>query len=169
MIMADVLKIVFLILGFLLSFNAYWLLGAGLFPHTTGRAARCFQCCPVRITIFGLLLLAPLITLGLVVMKSPQPFLKIVGGVVVFVPLLVALLGSAGLCQHIGTGLLSSMDETQPWRRVYRGGLVLALSFLMPVIGWFIVLPLALAGGFGAGLAAIFAGKKLDAPVQPPL
>jgi hypothetical protein len=42
------------------------------------------------------------------------------------------------------------VDEVQPWRRVLRGGGVLALLFAVPLLGWFAMLPLTLASGLGA-------------------
>jgi hypothetical protein len=40
-------------------------------------------------------------------------------------------------------------DERQPWRRVLRGGAVLGLTFVLPLIGWFLVLPVSLLMGVG--------------------
>ena len=42
---------------------------------------------------------------------------------------LSGLVGSAGLAAQIGTGLASPADQTQSWRRVLRGGIVLGLTF----------------------------------------
>jgi hypothetical protein len=42
------------------------------------------------------------------------------------------------------------VDLDQPWRRVLRGGAVLALLFVVPLLGWFAVFPLTLASGLGA-------------------
>jgi hypothetical protein len=77
------------------------------------------------------------------------------------VPLVLALVGSAGLADKIGAGLASPVDVDQPWRRVLRGGTVLALLFIVPLLGWFAVLPLTLASGLGA----LF--LPLRPPVQP--
>ena len=155
--MADVLKIFLIILGLLLVFNAYWLLGAGLFPNWTQRCSERFGQ-PWRTIGLGLLIGLPLYIVGiLVVAKLGNPVFKIIGGIFVAVPLILGLMGSAGLSQRIGAGLVSAIDETQPWRRVLRGGMVLSLTFVMPFVGWFVVLPLSIAGGFGA---AILSFKK---------
>jgi hypothetical protein len=59
------------------------------------------------------------------------------------------------LVLRIGAGLPSPTDEQQPWRRVLRGGILLALTFLLPIVGW-IVLPLwALVSGLGAFLLSL--------------
>jgi hypothetical protein len=59
------------------------------------------------------------------------------------------------LALRIGAGLPTPADEQQPWRRVLRGGILLALTFLLPFVGW-IVLPLwALVSGFGAFILSV--------------
>jgi len=42
-----------------------------------------------------------------------------------------------------------------PWRRVLRGGVVLSFAFLLPVIGWFVLLPWTLVSGVGASLGSL--------------
>jgi hypothetical protein len=46
------------------------------------------------------------------------------------------------------------VDETQPWRRVLRGGIVLAFSFLLPFVGWVIIPLWVLVSGLGAFILA---------------
>src|SRR5439155_11312271 len=70
------------------------------------------------------------------------------------VPGLLGLAGSAGLTYRIGEGLPSPVDETQPWRRVLRGGIVLAISFLLPFVGWVIIPLWVLVSGLGAFILA---------------
>jgi hypothetical protein len=160
MIMADVLKIFLIIVGLLLVFNAYWLLGAGLFPNWTERCSARFGQ-PLRTMTLGLVIGLPLFFIGiLVVGKLGNPVFKIIGGIFVAVPVVLGLMGSAGLSRRIGEGLVSAVDEAQPWRRVLRGGIVLSLTFVLPLVGWFVVLPLSIIGGLGA---AILSFKKPEA------
>ena len=55
----------------------------------------------------------------------------------------------------VGRGLLHADDTRSPWRRSLRGGVVLALTFLLPVIGWFVILPWVLLSGCGATILAM--------------
>jgi hypothetical protein len=77
------------------------------------------------------------------------PALKIFGVLVVLLVFLLGLCGSAGLCLRIGKGLVNPIDEVQPWLRVKRGGIVLGLMFIFPVLGWFLVFPVAVFSGIG--------------------
>jgi hypothetical protein len=147
--MADILKILLIILGILTIYVSYWLLAEALFPALVKRASQHYGR-PAKVSLVGLAAaLAPVI-LGIGFAKLPHPLLKMFGITLLATPAMLGLAGSAGLTLRIGLGLPSPVDEQQPWRRVLRGGILLACSFLLPVVGW-IVLPLwVLVSGFGA-------------------
>lgn len=160
MIMADVLKIVFLIVGTLIVIVSYWLAATALFPAAVTRARGAYERHPVRITLLGTIVGVPLFLLGVaLVAAGPTPLTKIAGGTLASLLLLLALFGSAGLCQRIGLGLSAPLDEFQPWRRVYRGGTVLALTFVLPIVGWFAIFFWTLISGFGAALMVLWSGR----------
>ena len=52
--------------------------------------------------------------------------------------------------------------RTPPWRRLLRGGMVLGLAFVMPFLGWFVLLPWSLASGLGA----LVLSRRAMAPVR---
>jgi hypothetical protein len=154
MIMADVLTWFLIVVGLYLVLACYWLGAYALFPAAVERCRERYGR-PVRATLVGLAVLAPVLVLGLAGVKAgvrgaPGALLK---GLLLLL-VLPALLGSAGLALRIGSGLPSDVDGRQPWRRVLRGGLVLAPMFLLPFLGWFILLPWALVSGFGAAVLA---------------
>jgi hypothetical protein len=168
MIMADVLKIFLIVLGLLTVYVSYWLVAQALFPGLVERAGRHYSK-PIKITLIGLLAAAIPFVMGAAISKLPNPALKITGVTLMLIPALLGLMGSAGLVLRIGTGLRSPLDEQQPWRRVLRGGILLALTFLLPVVGW-IVLPLwALTSGFGAFLLSVRELRNSSSPASPAL
>jgi hypothetical protein len=151
--MADILKIVFIVLGILIIYVSYWLVAEALFPRLVGNACRQYAR-PIRLTLVGLASAILPVVLGIALSKAPNPLLKFVGITVLVVPGLLGLAGSAGLTLRIGLGLPSPTDSTQPWRRVLRGGIVLAFTFLLPFVGW-VVIPLwVLVSGLGAFILA---------------
>ena len=160
MIMADVLKIFLIIVGLLTVYVSYWLLAQALFPRMVERASQLYSQ-PVKISLVGLLA-APLpVGVGILLSKVPNPLLRIIGLTLMIVPAMLGLVGSAGLTLRIGAGLPSPADGAQPWRRVLRGGVLLAFSFLLPVVGW-VVLPIwALVSGFGAFILCAVPGLRL--------
>jgi hypothetical protein len=163
MIMADVLKIVFLVVGTLIVLVSYWLAAAALFPRTVARARVAYTERPVRATLLGAAVGGPSVLVGLALLNAPNGAAKLLGAVVVSTQILLGLLGSAGLGERIGAGLPSAGDAGRPWRAVLRGGIVLSLTFLFPIIGWFGVLPWALTSGVGAALMAMRAFPRLSA------
>lgn len=169
--LADVFIVLFVILGFVIVFIAYWLMAAGLFPKYVERSAERFGKSPIKATLLGSIIGVPLVVLGLAVSKAPNPVLKLIGISIALVPMLIALFGSAGLALRIGQGLPSGRDESEPWRRVLRGSIVLALSFVLPFIGWFAVMPFAFVAGFGVFLLGLLQRKPAVAPalVPPPV
>jgi hypothetical protein len=164
--MADILKIVFIVIGILAIYVNYWLLAAALFPALVERASRQYAN-PVKLTLVGLATAISPVVVGLILSNMANPIIKVVGLTLVIVPGMLGLAGSAGLALRIGIGLNSPLDATQPWRRVLRGGLVLSFSFLLPVVGW-VILPLwVLVSGFGAFLLGL-KEQKAKFPSVPP-
>ena len=138
MIMADVLKIVFLIIGVFSSIICYWLATEALFPNFVIKARQRYKK-PIILTSLGLLVVAIGGAIGAVtksiVGNSGDPIIILLLCIFVF----FGLLGSSGLCQLVGMGMPSPVDETQPWRRTLRAGIVLSFVFLLPGPGWLIM------------------------------
>jgi len=158
---ADVLTVFLVILGLMLVFQAIWLFGTALFPRMVGQARDRYKT-PIRTTMWGLLIVVPTFILGFVVLgQASIPALKGVGIVIGAVPLLLGAIGSAGLSQLIGLGLPAPGDQSQNWRRVWRGGWVLNFCYLLPFAGWFVVLPWAIISGCGAFVTSL-SGRASD-------
>lgn len=167
MIMADILKIFLLILGAVLIFISFWLAAEALFPALVERA-RGQYCRPWKLTFAGLAMAAPFIVIAMLLFqKGNNPVLNIVGFLFLGVVMFGGLAGSAGLAKRIGAGLPSPTDETQPWRRVLRGGIVLTLTFLLPFIGWLGLTIWTLVTGFAALVFAMREAKATPAEPAP--
>ena len=155
MTIATVLTVFLVILGVMLVFQAYWLFGMALFPRMVGQARDRYKT-PIRTTMWGLLIVVPTFILGFVVLgQSSNPALKGVGILIGAVPLLLGAIGSAGLCQLIGLGLPAPGDQSQNWRRVWRGGWVLNFCYLLPFAGWLVILPWGIISGCGAFVTSL--------------
>ena len=169
MIMADVLKIFLIIVGVLTVYVTYWLVAQALFPAVVERA-RYQYAKPVKITLIGLLAALLPVIVGGAISKLPNPIMKVLGVTLMVIPTLLGLVGSAGLALRIGAGLPSPADEQQPWRRVLRGGILLALTFLLPFVGWIVLSIWTLVSGFGAFLLSVKSPKvSVAAPPTIPL
>lgn len=142
-----VLTILSFVFGTFLILLAHWLVAVGLFSRTTELCEAEFRRRPVRCLLVGIF------TFGLLMAVLLGLAGKAGGGVLIIaaIPLVMAFIGSAGLALRIGTDLSKSRER---WRRGMRGATMLGFCCITPGLGWFIVLPLTLAAGFGALLLA---------------
>jgi hypothetical protein len=161
---ADVLQVLLLILGIMLVFQAFWLFGTALFPRMVGQARDRYKT-PIRTTLIGLAVVVPTFFIGFFWLgqKDGDTFnvSNGIGLVIGVVPLMLGAIGSAGLCQLIGLGLPAPGDQSQNWRRVWRGGWVLNFCYLLPIAGWLVILPWGIISGCGAFVTSL-SGRDND-------
>ena len=161
MLMADTMSIFFVILGMLLAFSGLWLLCRGLWPEAVVAAAdRCSK------RLWSSFLVGLPITIGMIVLTKTLfsvlgPVGKIAGVGVVCLYMLQAHTGVSGLATSIGRRLASPIDEQRAWRSTLRGGVVLELTYLLPFLGWFVILPASIIIGSGAANLGLFSKLKL--------
>jgi len=166
MLMADTMSIFFVILGMLLAFSGLWLLCRGLWPQAVeAAAARCakrvwpYFLAGIPLTLVMLVLARTLFVLG--------PAGKFAAVAVVCFYMIQAHTGVSGLATAIGRRLPSPLDEHSPWRATLRGGIALELTYLLPILGWFVVLPASMIIGTGAVNMALL--SRLRIQTQPAL
>jgi len=166
MLMADTMSIFFVILGMLLAFSGLWLLCRGLWPQAVeAAAARCakrvwpYFLAGIPLTLVMLVLARALFVLG--------PVGKFAAVAVVCFYMIQAHTGVSGLATAIGRRLPSPLDEHSPWRATLRGGIALELTYLLPILGWFVVLPASMIIGTGAVNVALL--SRLRIQTQPAL
>lgn len=152
MIMADILMWFLLTIGILLVFISYWLATQALWSQQVIEYADRFQKHPITTLLIGVAVTAPVVISGIILLSVPFPMVQLIGLATLLFAILAGLVGSTGLCACIGTGLHSPADQLQPWRPILRGGIVLSLTFLFPVLGWFFIFPLVLTAGIGVGV-----------------
>ena len=160
MIMADVFKILFPVVGTLMSYVCFCLLFEGMVPAAVNRCRGVYETRPIRALFLGLAIAAPGMFLGIALLSAGLPLAKFLGFSTSVFLSTRGILGSAGLSAMIGTRLHTPNDARQPWRRVLRGGVVLAITFLFPLVGWFLVMPLTLVSGLGAAVMSMWQRRK---------
>ena len=149
-----------------LVFLSHWLVAAGLFPQATRAFAAEYDLRPIRATLLGLVTYGPLFLLLLNSGNIGNGALKLLALVAGFGALLLGFIGSAGLAVRIGRNLST---DASLWQQGLRGGVMLALVFITPVLGSLFLMHIGLASGFGAVLLARPWKKKAPAPIPAPL
>lgn len=166
MTMSTVFSIVSVITGFALSMTATALLASALFPRWVARSRERVRRKPVRTFLIGLVAGGICALISGATSSGGGP-LGFIGAILMAGTLGFALCGSAGVALAIGEGLPSPADAERPWKAIIRGWVVLSLASLLPVLGWFFVLPIALLMGFGAALVSLFQRDPPRSPVRP--
>lgn len=149
---AVVQTFLFIHLGVLLVIPAYVSLGAALAPSFTLAGARRFASSPWKALGTGLALSAPWVGAVLFLLNRDAGSLKFVGAVAGCLWVVCGLFGGAGAALHIGRG---GNGASAPWVQSARGGALVALTWFLPLAGWFGMLPLSLATGIGCGFWAL--------------
>ncbi len=162
MIMADVFKILFLILGMLACTMSYWLVFQALFAGKVEQGRMALLARPYRTFMTGGLVGLPLFLLGFTMMANGAGPLLFLGGAIMVALTLLALFGSTGLVLHIGEQLRAKGAESHPGASVLRGGAVFSIACVLPVVGWFFVIPVALIMGFGVSVRTLWSRKAVS-------
>lgn len=164
MLMADVFIWVFLILGLMIALPATWLLFSAIFPKGVVRAQDRVRRMPVVTFFVGVGTIFLIVAaVGLLAATALAP-LQTLAFVVTACGMAFTMFGVSGIARQIGSMLPSAIDRDSPWRSHLRGGIVLELSFLIPVLGWFLILPVTLIIGAGAATLSVLFRR---APLEP--
>lgn len=153
MLMADTMAVFFVVLGLMVSLVGLCLLFRGLFPSVVlAGAERAGRGITLAFVVGAPILFFSILTAALV-SNLPGRLGTIGSGLVLCSVFAFLQVGVAALATRIGAALTSPRDEKEPWRATMRGGIVLVLSFLLPIFGWFVLLPFTAI--VGAGLSAL--------------
>ena len=128
---------------------SHWVVSAGLFPNATAKSAVAYGTRPIRATLLGIFTYGPLFVLLLNAGKIHNPVFKFIALFAGFGAMLVAFVGTAGLALRIGRNLCPAADV---WQQALRGGVMLALVFITPLLGSLFLMHIGLASGFGVFL-----------------
>jgi len=138
-----------------IALNGYFLLVRSLAPDFVEGAATRLRRRPILTPLFGGILGSAAAIASIVLLSAGPGVAKLAGTILAVGVLALALAGTTGLCAIIGEGLSSPSDEGRHWFRCLKGGVVLELTFFLPLFGWFVVLPIAVLGGLGASAGAL--------------
>jgi len=154
MTIGDVMAVVGGVLAICL---ALWvlLIGAALLFEVKAQAARrVLENQAGRALGVGVALLVTLGFLAIALFKAPGGF-KLLGWALLLSLLATSLLGGSGLALLLGERTGALAPQLSPLGALARGAGMLALAWMFPVLGWFLIGPLAVIIGLGAGAKAL--------------
>ena len=154
MLFSTVLMWLLIAAGIVVALPALWMLSRGLWPAM----AQKHRDAAGKGVVLGFLMGLPPITAGIILVAVLSKVPKM-GAVAVMVGgLFIAwgLAGAGGIATLVGERLWPDLTNTAPWRQTLRGGLVLILCTLLPVVGWFVLLPMLAIVGWGINVRSWF-------------
>jgi hypothetical protein len=165
--MADVFAVFGTLLALGIAFpgllTTFWL----LFPARVDLASARLQKTPWSCIWMGFasLFLAAMPAFALLAM--PISFAKLAGSVLIFLTLCFAAIGGAGIASLMGMRITSQGREGVPSLAAFiKGAVALELAAVFPVLGWFVILPLALVASMGAASFAFLRWGPRGVPAQ---
>lgn len=161
MLFADYFLWALIALGFVVSLPAIWMVSRALWPAGYERRHRIAQGNLWKTALIGVL---PMV-FSVLVLAATGKRIGVLAVLVAGLVVLWGLSGLSGLATVIGERLWPREDE--PWRQTRNGGLVLVCCALLPVVGWFILLPLLTLVGMGANVQS-WRLRREAAPAAPP-
>lgn len=152
--MADLTAIFFILLiigvAYPAMLTAWWL----LFPAAVERARLRLDRTPGKSFWMGLAVLIGFLIPILILINLPSGFMKFLGFVAIGVMLVISSIGAAGLASRFADKL-NRLGSFSAIGAFVRGAVIIELASILPIVGWFIFLPIATVTSLGASVFAI--------------
>lgn len=149
----DVQAVLALVIATALGLWGALVVASLLFNKKTERAAYFLTERPTGTTVLGAFLAVVGIGLGIGLMKAGG-LAMFLGWVLLLFTLLVALIGCAGLTRVVAERM-QPLSPVSPFAATVRAAGLVVFSGFLPAFGWFLLFPLQLFAGLGAGIKAL--------------
>jgi hypothetical protein len=156
----DSFAVVALLGGICLSAWAMILSVALVFPGKANHARNRLAAKPWGAFFIGLLIWATLGFLSLALLSSPMPPAKLLGWIGLLGLGSIAAVGSSGLATLAAERLKSLAPEMTHYAAFTKSAAYIVLAGLVPVLGWFLVVPFLVFASTGAGVHALMLRER---------
>ena len=161
----DSFSVVAVLGGICLSAWALMLAVALVFPNKAHQAENRMSTRPWLCLFLGLLIWLTFGTFSVALISSPVPGVKLVGWGVLMTILSIAAVGSSGSAMLASRRLKRLDPDITPYAALSKSAAFIVIAGLLPVLGWFLIVPLLLCVSTGAGLTALKAREPMtEAP-----
>ncbi len=168
MTIGDVLAVVGFISGVCLSL---WMLLIGvalLFESKADAARRVLENEAGGAFGLGIVLLLPLGFAAIALINGPG-ILKAFGFVLIAVLLATSLMGGAGLALLVGARKEAKAPDISSFSALSGGAGIMSVAWLFPVLGWFLVAPVSIITGLGAGAKVLWKRRAKEVIAEQPV
>lgn len=159
MTIGDVLAVIAAVFVVGATWVATLLLTSLAFPARVARAQQTIVSGPGASLARGLGVAFVLGILAATFWKYPGPA-RLLGGLLLASLGALAAVGSAGIARLVGERIQAVGSHMNPFAMLTRGTILYVAAGFLPVIGWFLVAPVALLLSLGGGAAAVMARRQ---------
>lgn len=103
----------------------------------------------------GMLMWASIGAVSIVLLASPMPLAKLLGWIGILGLSSVAAVGSAGLSTLASERLSAMAPDATTYASLSKSTATIVIASLVPVLGWFLIVPFLVFASTGAGIAAL--------------
>ena len=140
--MAEVYTVTFILIGVLLSLPALLVALNLLYPKLTERIEVRLEKTPRRSFVMGLPIPAVFLSLGIPLVSTGGPA-QAMGIIILVIFMGLGSLGGAGMSRLLGKRLNELGQPKSKLISLVRGAVVYEMACLVPLVGWFLFIPLA--------------------------
>ncbi len=166
MTIADVLAILIALVIIGLAIPALFLMLTIFFSSSVVRARHQLNDHPKRTLLRGFLTFIGLFLITTIFASAPLPLLKFFSFLVVLMGLSLTMIGGAGLASQLATRYRAIDGSHKSLTDLFFSSLIIEFATLIPLVGWFVILPITFLFMLGAGCASILQRKKTISTIQ---
>ena len=153
--MADVYIVTLSVIGILLSLPALLVALSLIMPKATGHAATRLARTPGKCFFLGVPVTAAFLLFIAISAQFNAGLVRALSFIVAFVGMGIGTIGAAGMAQLLGDRLGRIANPNSRLANLVRGAVVYELACLVPLVGWFLFIPLAGISLMGAAVFGI--------------
>ena|ERR1044071_3314242 len=151
MTMADIIAVIGGLIIISIGFPALLMIITLIFPQPVARASSSIEKRPIRTILRGLFTFISLLIIASILLKLPLGLFKFFGLNVVLFGLSLAMLGGAGLINQLASRYQALSGSQQSAVNLFCSALFLEFATALPLVGWFVMLPVSFLLMLGAG------------------
>ena len=158
--MANVLTVVWFVIAYVVMNSAMQVWAGLMLPGPVERARERVERKPVACFFWGVLILGITAAVSLNLISGGRPGqVQLLGWIVAGPMLAGSIVGGAAFSQLLAGRIQAQMRNESRMLALVSGALCTTLASLLPVIGWFVFLPLVGIISIGSGTPALFRRK----------
>ncbi len=174
MLFADTFKILLIAVSVIIALPSIWIFSSVVYPDRVRRAADHAEQGLWRWLAWGIVPFVLLVWLSTALLQGGGPG-QLLSAAVFTALVLGSNVGVAGLAMRLGRSMPGGDAAADvPWRQVRRGGLLLTGMYLLPLIGWVVILFGSMVMGCGIMTRMLLRGRgdrrpaETTSPAVPP-